>query len=171
MPRYVTARELIIASNAMTGENVPVPPPKKKHGNEESAMQCALIKWWAVACKTYGIPERLLFSIPNGGRRDPLAMVFLKREGLRPGVPDLFLSVPRGHWHGLYVEMKTATGRVRDEQHEFIESVRVNNYAAFVCRSADDAKAIIERYLTNPSQLHSAQRQSSGHRRLETNQL
>ena len=156
MPRYVTARELIIASNAMTGENVPVPPPRKKHGNEESAMQRALIKWWSVACKAYGIPECLLFSIPNGGKRDPLAMVFLKREGLRPGVPDLFLSVPRGHWHGLYIEMKTSTGRVRDEQHEFIESVRVNNYAAMVCRSADDAKAIIDRYLTNPSQLHSA---------------
>lgn len=50
----------------------------------------------------------------------------------------------------------TSTGRVRDEQHEFIESARVNNYAAMVCRSADDAKAIIEQYLTNPSQLHSA---------------
>jgi len=156
MPRYTTERELAIARRSMGEPNVVIPPAPKKRKNEESAAQCEVIKWWATACKAYDIPEILLFSIPNGGRRDPLAMIFLKREGLRNGVPDLFLSVPRGHWHGLYVEMKTATGRVRDEQHEFIESARVNNYVAFVCRSAEDAKAIIERYLTNPSQLHSA---------------
>ncbi len=149
MPRYVTARELIIASNAMTGENVPVPPPKKKQGNEESAMQCALIKWWAVACKAYGIPERLLFSIPNGGKRDPLAMIFLKREGLRPGVCDLMLALPGHNSAGLFVELKTATGKASAEQEQFIADVRRFGYTAVVCRSLDEARKAITDYIVD----------------------
>lgn len=156
MPRYTTERELAIARRSMGEPNVAIPPAPKKRKNEESIAQQALIQWWSVACKSCGIPEHLLFSIPNGGRRDPLAMVFLKREGLRNGVTDLFLSVPRGRWHGLYVEMKTETGRVSDDQKSFISDVDSFGYCALVCRSAEEAKAVIDRYLTNPSQLHSA---------------
>jgi hypothetical protein len=32
--------------------------------------------------------------------------VKLQKEGVRPGVPALFLSVALGGFHGLYVEMK-----------------------------------------------------------------
>lgn len=147
MPRYTTDREIALARRAMGEPNIVIPPPKKKHGNEESAMQCALIKWWAVACKAYGIPERLLFSIPNGGRRDPLAMVFLKREGLRPGVCDLFLAMPGHNAAGLFVEMKTPSGKVSTEQVLFMMDVRKFGYRAYVCRSFDEARIIITAYI------------------------
>jgi len=147
MPRYTTDRELAIARRAMGEPNVVIPPPKKKHGNEESAMQCALIKWWSVACKTYQIPERLLFSIPNGGRRDPLAMIFLKREGLRPGVCDLLLALPGKSTHGLFLELKTSTGKVSPEQEQFIADVRRFGYTAVVCRSTDEARKVITEYI------------------------
>ena len=147
MPRYTTDRELALARRAMGEPNIVIPPPKKKHGNEESAMQCALIKWWSVACKAYGIPERLLFSIPNGGRRDPLAMIFLKREGLRPGVCDLFLSLPGHNSAGLFIELKTSTGKVSADQMQFIEDVRKFGYRAYVCRSFDEARKVITDYI------------------------
>ena len=147
MPRYTTEREIALARRAMGEPNIVIPLPKKKHGNEESAMQCALIKWWAVACKAYGIPERLLFSIPNGGRRDPLAMIFLKREGLRPGVCDLFLAMPGHNSAGLFVEMKTATGNVSAEQEQFIADVRKFGYRAEVCLSMAEARNVICSYI------------------------
>ncbi len=147
MPRYTTPRELALARRAMGEPNVVIPPPPKPRKNEESIAQCAVIAWWAVAHNQYGVPECLLFSIPNGGRRSPRDMVFLKREGLRPGVTDLFLSVPSGIWHGLYCEMKTATGRVSDEQESFMDSVVARNYFAKVCRSSDEAIKLIKEYL------------------------
>ena len=147
MPRYTTERELAIVRKAMGEPNVVIPPPKKKHGNEESAMQCALIKWWAFACKAYGIPERLLFSIPNGGRRDPLAMVVLKREGLRPGTADLMLCLPGKSSSGLFIELKTATGKLSPEQEQFIADVRRFGYTAVVCRSTDEARKVITEYI------------------------
>lgn len=110
-------------------------------------MQQAVIRWWAKACVNYGIPECLLFSIPNGGRRDPKSMVFLKREGLRPGVFDLFLSVPCGRWHGLYVELKTESGHVSDEQKTFMRYVEERGYVSMVCRSELEAVKIILGYL------------------------
>jgi hypothetical protein len=146
MPRYATDRELLIARRSM-GEDVIVPPAPKKRKNEESLMQQAVINWWAYACKGYGIPEHMLFSVPNGGRRDPKAMVFLKREGLRNGVCDLFLSVPRGEFHGLYIELKTATGRVSEGQENFMGDAGALGYAVAVCRSAEEAIALIGGYV------------------------
>lgn len=153
MPRYTTARELTIAHNALTGDNLPLPPPPKKRKNEESIAQCAVIAWWAQECKERGVPECMLFSIPNGGRRSPREMIFLKREGLRPGICDLFLSVPRHPYAGLYVEMKTATGRISDEQHEFIARATELGYAAYVCRSDAEAKELIHNYLTDTDKI------------------
>ena len=52
----------------------------------------------------------LLFHIPNGGRRDTAEAANLKKQGVKPGVPDLFLPVARGGYHGLFIEMKRRDG-------------------------------------------------------------
>lgn len=48
----------------------------------------------------------LLFAIPNGGQRSKATAGRLKAEGVRAGVPDLFLPVARGCYHGMFVELK-----------------------------------------------------------------
>lgn len=114
----------------------------------ESAHQRALIQWWKVAHKGLGIAdERLLFSIPNGGRRTGLYGSFLVKEGLRAGVPDLFLSVARGVFHGLYLELKSETGQVRPFQREVIGLVKVEGYQVVVCKGFDAAREAVEAYL------------------------
>lgn len=75
--------------------------------------QVALMKWWSLACNRYCIAESLLFAIPNGGNRDVVTGALMKAEGVRAGVPDLFLSVPRGAYHGLFIEMKKRKRRAR----------------------------------------------------------
>lgn len=122
--------------------------PRKKHNNEESRMQQAVIKWWALKHKEFGVPECLLFAIPNGARRDKVVGAILKKEGVRAGVPDLFLAVPRGKWHGAFIEMKIPTGVVSADQLGFIDHAASSGYVAACCRSFDSATATIASYLT-----------------------
>ncbi len=112
-------------------------------------MQSALIAWWACACKTFGVPEPLLFAVPNAGFRSPVAGAIMKREGLRKGIPDLMLAVSRHGAHGLYVEMKTATGVLSHEQKTIIHALLSEGYEVRVCRSTNEAMAVISRYLSH----------------------
>ena len=69
-----------------------------------------------------------------------------KASGMLSGVPDLFLPVPRGCFFGLYIEMKSATGRIMPSQSRYIKTVSDFGYAAFVCYSADEAIEKIKSY-------------------------
>jgi len=80
----------------------------------------------------------------------PLAVVRanrMKAEGMRDGVSDLFLSVPNKQYHGLYLEMKSAEGRVSPAQKEFMEDARKFGYDCVVAHSADEAREAITNYL------------------------
>ena len=101
-----------------------------------------------MAHRGLGVPwEELLFAIPNGGRRDLITAAILKAEGVRAGAPDLFLAVPRGGYAGLFIELKTACGRVREEQKEFHARLIGAGYWATVARGWDQARQEIEGYL------------------------
>lgn len=114
----------------------------------ESRLQQIVVQWWALACKGYRVPEFLLWATPNGGKRGMLEAVRMKREGVRPGVPDLFLAVPSGGAAGLFIEMKTGTGRESAEQKVFAESLREQGYKCYTCHSAEGAIETIQDYLT-----------------------
>jgi hypothetical protein len=112
----------------------------------EHEHQVALVAWARIA--QLSRPELgLLFAIPNGGGRDKRTAGRLKAEGVRAGVPDLCLAVARGAWHGLFVEMKSATGTLSAEQLWWAEQLAGQGYAVITCRGFDEAKAAIERYL------------------------
>lgn len=110
--------------------------------------QCTLMKWWALACHVFSVPESLLFAIPNGGERNVIVASRLKAEGVRAGVPDLFLAVPHGNLGGLFIEMKKAKGgRVSPNQKSMINELKSRGYAASVCHGWMEASAAIENYL------------------------
>jgi len=66
----------------------------------------------------------LLFSIPNGGFRSKRTGARMKRTGLKAGVPDIFLPVSRGNTPGLFIEMKSEKGVVRENQAEWHKLLR-----------------------------------------------
>ena len=113
----------------------------------EHQEQVALIEWARLRRAT--IPELgMLFSIANGSDRHPAVGAKLKKEGVAKGVPDLCLPVPRGGYHGLYVELKRQRGgRVSPEQKAWIESLNSQGYRATVCYGATDAIKVIESYM------------------------
>lgn len=115
------------------------------------------MKWWALAWRSLGCPhEHLLWHTPNGGSRRKIEACILKGQGVRPGVPDLFLAVPRGGFHGLFVEMKRRDGGVVSEAQSGMASLlQAQGYKVRVCFGFDQARAEIEHYMQNPS-LHVA---------------
>ena len=89
-----------------------------------------------------------LFHVPNGGSRGPAEAGRFKGMGVKKGVPDVFLDVPRGGFHGLRIEMKRRRGGVlSNEQADWIDYYNANGYRADVCYGWEEARSVIEEYL------------------------
>ena len=112
----------------------------------EATEQEALITWCRIFENRY--PElKMIYHIPNGGSRNQLEAANLKRQGVKAGVPDLCLPVPKEGYHGLYIEMKYGKNKPTDNQEEWLESLRQNGYKTAVCYGADEARETIKQYI------------------------
>lgn len=112
----------------------------------EAAEQEALFKW--AAWMEQKLPElRLLFHVPNGGRRDSREAARLKAQGVKPGVPDLFLPVARGGYHGLWIELKAGRGKPSSNQCQWIGDLNEQGYRAVVCWGWEAASLEIVDYM------------------------
>ncbi len=121
-------------------------PADLAKAGSEHAHQVAVFAWAALNFTKY--PElRMLFAIPNGGLRNKITAANLKAEGVRAHVPDIFLPVARGPWHGLFIEMKKEGGRVDPGQTEFIAKLRDLGYGASVCVGWQKAVQVLIQYL------------------------
>lgn len=92
-----------------------------------------------------------LHHVPNGGKRNAREAARMKAMGVRKGVHDYHLPVPRGGFHGLWIELKATPpnhARTTPEQKEWESKMRSQGYAAFVCRGWITAKQVIEWYLS-----------------------
>lgn len=122
-----------------------VPPPAKARMSEHEE-QVQLIRH----CKEHEAqyPElALIHAVPNGGARHPAVAAKLKAEGVKAGVPDLFLPVPRGNSLGLYIELKASGGKVSEEQWVMLGALAQQGFACIVAYGWEKAWAEIESYL------------------------
>ena len=122
----------------------------------ESAEQAAVIAWARGSARRY--PELdLLFAIPNGGKRpskqdkkghwySPEA-IRLKREGVKAGVPDIFLPVARSGYHGLFIEMKYGDNKPSPEQTELLNRLEEEGYLVSVEYRSESACQLLRNYL------------------------
>jgi hypothetical protein len=117
-----------------------------KPRNREHKLQVACVRWFRAQW-----PKYLLFSVPNGGRRDAITGAYLRDEGQTPGIPDLMLAVPSGGYHGAFFEMKTDTGSLSPVQRERIAYLQSHGYKCAVCRSVEAFIEEVNGYL-NPEQ-------------------
>lgn len=110
--------------------------------------QAALFAWADTAQGEH--PElAMLFAIPNGGARHPAVAAQLKAEGVKAGVPDVFLACARGRWHGLFVELKRAdrSNHATSAQRAWMEMLRRYGFSAVVVYGAQEAQQAIMAYL------------------------
>lgn len=114
----------------------------------EHAEQVLLMQWWALSHQRFGIPEQLLFAIPNGGLRNIVTAARMKKEGVRAGIPDLMLAYPTTNYPALFIEMKrTDGGRLSDSQKTMIKILEYYHYKCVVCHGWEQARAEIESYI------------------------
>lgn len=120
----------------------------------ESAHQQALFCFFALHRKEYPETE-WMFAIPNGGERNPIVAAKLKAEGVKAGVPDIFLpSVRRdsgtiqcaGH-AGLFIELKVKKNKLSLEQEKFFYALRERGYWVSRCYGWEAARDEIIKYL------------------------
>lgn len=121
----------------------------RKTVTPEERIQSDLFSWIFAHENKYPV-LKWIFHTPNGGFRHKSVAVKMKYQGVRAGVSDLSVPVARKGFHGLYIELKTETGKLSDSQKEFLEFVKSEGYKIAVCRSAREAAEILIEYLSLP---------------------
>lgn len=94
----------------------------------------------------------MCFAIPNGGHRHPAVAGKLKAEGVRAGVPDLFLPVARHGYYGLFIELKAGTNKPSEAQRTWMRRLQeAGYYCKVIWDSPDEVIELIAWYLESAS--------------------
>lgn len=116
--------------------------------NQEHNEQAALFQM--ISYQTNKYPElELMFAIPNGGARHIAVAKKLKAEGVKAGVPDIFLPIARNGYHGLFIEMKVGKNKPTESQRNYLDKLEDEGYLIDVCYSSEEAYNLIMTYLKN----------------------
>lgn len=117
-----------------------------RRNRDEHKLQVSCVKWFRLQ---YPKHARLIFSVPNGGKRNIREAVTLKQEGVLKGVSDIIVAIPNKQNHGLYIEFKTKTGRQSKEQKQFQKAVQSQGYRYVIIRGFETFVNIIREQFNN----------------------
>lgn len=79
------------------------------------------------------------FHPPNGGLRNKREAAKLKAMGTKPGVPDVIILDPQ-----IVIELKIKGNKPTPEQNKWLETFKTLGWRAYVCRSLDEVREILE---------------------------
>lgn len=118
----------------------------------ESRLQTMCVDWFEAQ-----YPNELITSFPNGGKRPSKKNRYgksyspegakLKREGLKAGMPDLFVACAQKGYNGLFIEMKVPGKTTSPAQKKRIAQLISKGYKCAVAYSLDEFRNIITDYL------------------------
>ena len=86
-------------------------------------------------CLKHHKPRYLIFSVPNGGKRDARESKTLKNTGLLSGVSDLILQTDKDTY---YIEVKTDKGYQSEAQKDFQQRIEALGKRYLLVRSVED---------------------------------
>ena len=118
---------------------------KRVYDNEEARMQTEFFR--QVPLFFPRLPDKLLFAVPNGGSRHKIEAANMKRQGVKAGVADVILQIPKKGFASLCLEFKTKTGRQSKEQREYQRQVEMAGSKYVVVRSVEEAIGEMRMYL------------------------
>ena len=159
MPRQVNKKPLSAATergkDALAPTSNAIVSRKKQSVNQnigydswtdETKAQEMLITW--TEYMKARIPDlSLIYHVPNEGKRSVATAARMKRMGLKSGVPDLCLPVPKGKYHGMYIEMKANRNKPTDGQKKWLTRLAERGYYCVVAWSYEYARDEILRYM------------------------
>lgn len=118
---------------------------KRVYDNEEARMQIEFFR--QVPLFFPRLPDKLLFAVPNGGSRHKIEAANMKRQGVKAGVADVILQIPKKGFASLCLEFKTKTGRQSKEQREYQRQVEMAGSKYVVVRSVEEGLQEMRKYL------------------------
>lgn len=100
-------------------------------------------------------PKVLFAHIANERKTSPQRGSKLKRMGVKKGMPDVMVYKHSGdhtgvNFSGLAIELKIKPNRPTKEQEAVLAQLFSNGWFTSVCYSFDEAKEIIDTYLSIP---------------------
>lgn len=114
----------------------------------EHQIQTAIVEWantFYLICP-FKVSHHLI-AIPNGGYRNKSEAIRLKKEGVKSGVSDLFLAYPSRGFHGLWIEVKKISGKLSNDQKNWLDMVNACNYKGVVIYGVSQGIHAIKDYL------------------------
>lgn len=112
----------------------------------ESQIQKGFVRWFR---GRYTEIEPLFFAVSNGGARNAWTAKILKDEGVRAGVSDLILLIPKHGYAGLLIETKKPDGSQSDSQKEFERLATKFKYLYVIVRNQEDFERLMMWYIEN----------------------
>ena len=106
--------------------------------------QIKLVRW----LKAHSATSRYTIALLNEGKRSPQLGAIYKKMGLRPGASDIFLALPKGKYHGFWIELKFGTNKATPAQLQFLNDMRSVGYKGEVIWGYEEAVRQIEEYLS-----------------------
>lgn len=110
----------------------------------ESQIQKDFVRWFR---PRYASIEPLFFAVGNGGARNVWTAKIMKDEGVRAGVSDLILLIPRHGYAGLLIETKTPDGKQSESQKEFEKLATKYKYLYCVVRDLPTFQQLMMWYI------------------------
>jgi hypothetical protein len=123
--------------------------------SKEDNIQIEFMNWVRKQAK-HDPRFKLIYHVPNGGKRNKREAARFKLMGVVPGIPDIFVPItsnwfskcdPRPEYFGLYIEFKTEKGKLSEDQSNIIPLLESQGYKVVVCRSAEEAIKTVCDYL------------------------
>ena len=114
--------------------------------NREAQEQKTLFRWAALNENLH--PElKMMYHVPNEGKRSAASGAEMVRGGLKKGVPDVILPVARQGYHGMVIEMKADKGKLTQDQKSWLRMFAKEEWKVMVCWGWDSAATAIAKYL------------------------
>lgn len=119
----------------------------------EHHLQMDIVRW------AHAQYPNILMTIAPNIKKSLAQGVMLKRMGLLPGTPDLMIFEPRGHFHGMFLEIKMPGGYPSPEQKAFKVEAEQRRYWCAICPGTfktekqcfDWAIGVIKHYMELPT--------------------
>ncbi len=130
-------------------EDMPRPKARRQADEMSEHEHQVLVIQWArlqVKCGTYPDLD-VLHAVPNAARRTKGERGWMLSEGMKAGVPDLHLPVPRGGFVGLYIEMKSKGRKLTAAQDWWQDRLHKLGHFVATCFTSSAAIDTLTEYL------------------------
>lgn len=119
--------------------------------NEEQSCQITALHWMKLV---FPNEEKNTYHFANERKCSLQYGKMLKKMGVKAGVLDLFISIPKQKKSGLWLEIKVKKNVLSPFQKQFMENQIKNGFAVACCWGIEAVQKVISLYLSSADESH-----------------